>query len=401
VLMMPVPILRIEDSPQVLDWNDDGLVDLIAGGEFFENTNPLTGGSAERPVSGMTSAGTRKPHAWSYPRLVSRGPALQTQPEMLGHWATSVDWNGDGTLDFVRGMTSHVQVFLNKGSNLHPTFSSGVNLQAGGRDIELPNWLDLTSDPPVDRGPQGMGEARHSWLNPTVGDFDGDGDLDLFVTSQRWQTLYFENTGTRSQPALSHGKELRFRGNPHEFSWRSKISIGDLDADGRPEIVVTSDQDNVFYAYRPAAIQSDAQVLECDSRFALLREDGQPVSGWHGGQNNNGDNHSLLVDWDNDGDLDLINGTLWHVYYYENIGSRQKPLFKPHGRMQLGGEDLFVFRHAGSVDAADWNGDGRLDLVLSTENPSDQPLGDILHLFDRAFLDNDLPIATLGMVELR
>jgi len=401
ILMMPVPILKIDDSPQIVDWNNDGLLDLIAGGEFFENTNRLTGGSADRPARGTTPAGTRKPHAWSYPKLVSRGPALQTQPEMLGHWATSVDWNGDGTLDFVRGMTSHVQVFFNRGSNLHPTFDPGVNLQAGGQAIVLPNWLDLNADPPVDRGPQGLGEAEHSWLNPTVGDFDGDGDLDLFITSQRWQTLYFENTGTRTAPVLAKGRELRFQGNPHEFSWRSKISVGDLDADSNPEIVVTSDQDNIFYAYRPAAAQPDPGELECDSRWPLLLEDNEPVKGWHGGQNNNGDNHSLLVDWDNDGDLDLINGTLWNIYYYENVGTRQKPLFKAHGKMKAGGEDLFVFRHAGSVDAADWNGDGRLDLVVSTENPSDQPLGEILHLFDRAFLDNDLPMGTLGRLEKR
>lgn len=421
VLMMPIPILKIDDSPQIVDWNDDGLMDLIAGGEFFENTNRLSGGSKERPAISKTPAGTRNPHAWSYPKLVSRGPALQTQPEMLGHWATSVDWNGDGTLDFVRGMTSHVQVFVNHGSNLHPTFDPGVNLQADGRDIDLPNWLDLNADPPVDRGPQGMGEAEHSWLNPTVGDFDGDGDLDLFVTSQRWQTLYFENTGTRTKPALAKPRELRFQGNSHEFSWRSKISFGDLDADRKPEIVVTSDQDNIFYAYRPAATQPDPNALECDSRTPLEvgwdsvptpsgkrneKQDGRDrvptyVTGWHGGQNNNGDNHSLLVDWDSDGDLDLINGTLWSSYYYENIGTRQKPLFKAHGKMKAGGEDLFVFRHAGSVDAADWNGDGRLDLVVSTENPSDQPLGEILHLFDRTFLDNALPTSTPGRVEKR
>jgi len=46
-------------------------------------------------------------------------------------------------------------------------------------------------------------------------------------------------------------------------------------------------------------------------------------------------------------------------------------------------------------------GTGRLGLVVSTENPSDQPLGEILHLFDRSFLDDDLPTATLGTVETR
>jgi hypothetical protein len=399
--LMPIPILQINDSPQILDWNGDGVMDLIAGGEFFENINPQTGGTARRPVRDTTPGGSRLPRVWSYPRLVSRGPARQIHPEMLGHWAASVDWNGDGTLDIVRGMMSHVQVFINKGTTLNPVFEAGMNLQGGGKDINMPNWLDLQADPPTDRGPQGMGEAKHSWLNPTVVDFDRDGDLDLFVTSQRWQTMYFENIGSRTHPVLAKGREVRYRGNPQEFSWRSKVSVGDLDADGVMEMVVTSDEDNVFYAYRPAAKQPDPAVLEFDSRRPLMLEDGQPVKGAHTGQNNNGDNHSILVDWDNDGDLDLINGSLWHIYYYENVGTPAKPVFRAQGRFKAGGKDLSVFRHAGSVDAADWNGDGRLDLVVSTENPSDQPMGEIIHLFDRAFIEDNLPKATLGNLEKR
>lgn len=399
VFLMPIPILQINDSPQIVDWNGDGRFDLIAGGEFFENVNPLTGGNARKPVRATTPGGSRWPRAWSFPKLVSRGPARQIHPELLGHWATSVDWDGNGTLDIVRGVKSRVQLFINRGTDLNPVFDFGINLTADGKDIYMPNWLDTQADPPFDRGPQGLGEAEHSWLNPTVVDFDGDSDLDLFVTSQRWQTMYFENIGTRVKPMLAKGREVRFKGNAQEFSWRSKIAIGDLFGNGGKELVATSDENNIFYTYRLAAQQTDSQALEFASRRPLLLQDGNPVKGWHGGQNNNGDNHCLLVDWDNDGDLDLINGTLWHIYYYENVGTRTKPFFEAHGKMKAAGEDLFVFRHAGSIDAADWNGDGRLDLVVSTENPSDQPLGEIIHLFDRAFLDDRLPIATLGALE--
>lgn len=38
-------ILKINDTPQVLDWNDDGSMDLIAGREFFDNVNKQSRGS--------------------------------------------------------------------------------------------------------------------------------------------------------------------------------------------------------------------------------------------------------------------------------------------------------------------------------------------------------------------
>ena len=44
---MPIPILNVTDSPFVVDWNDDGRMDLIAGMEFFENVDS---GSPQRSV---------------------------------------------------------------------------------------------------------------------------------------------------------------------------------------------------------------------------------------------------------------------------------------------------------------------------------------------------------------
>lgn len=300
----------------------------------------------------------------------------------------------------IRGHQSHVLFFRNRGTLLDPIFERGVRLESGGRPIYMPNWLDANTNPPSHFGPQGPSEPAYGWLNPTVGDWDGDGDLDLFLTGQRWQTVFFENTGSRTKPSLALGRGVTVDGNRHEFSWRSKVSIGDIDSDGRMELVVTSNEDRVFYAYEQDASHADSDELNLVRGEPLKLENGDSVTGWYGGQNNNGDNHSLLVDWDNDGDLDLINGSLFAVWYYENIGSKTEPCFRAHGRFTAGGEPLHTFFHAGSIDAADWNGDGRMDLVLSTEMPSDSPHGGVLHFFDRSFLENDLPTATAGPFEI-
>lgn len=400
MFIMPLPILGVSDSPFIVDWNNDGRFDLIAGGEFFENLNPLSG-NTKVTVKNTKPLGTYKPRHHNLPKFVSRGLAQRINPEIMTYFTACIDFDGDGNLDLVSGYHSNILFYRNKGTTLNPVFDRGVRVEAGGSPIFMPNWLDPQSEEPSHWGPQGLGEALFGWLVPTVRDWDGDGDLDLFVTGQRWQTQYFENIGTRRNPILAKGREVRCEGDPFEFSWRSKVSVGDLDGDGAAEFVVTSNSDNTFYMYKPKKGQGNSRFLEVSRSQPLKLEDGTFVKGWYGGQNNNGDNHSQLVDWDADGDLDLLNGSLWAVFYYENVGTRQKPVFKSHGKFKAGGEIIHTFNHAGSFDAADWNGDGRLDLVMGTECPSDQPRGGVLHLFDRAFIDNDLPTAQAGAVERR
>ena len=273
-------------------------------------------------------------------------------------------------------------------------------LTAGGEQLAMPNWLDPQAEEPSTYGPQGPTEPMYGWLSPTMGDWDGDGDLDLFATVQRWETKYFENTGSREAPIFAKGRTVTVNGLTDQLAWRSKISIGDIDGDGTVDLVIHSDRDNAFHVCVRKSEQPDPRRLDFAPGPALELESGEPVTGWFGGQNNNSDNHTLLVDWDADGDLDLIKGTVWAVYYYENTGSPTNPKFKAHGKFHLNGKDLQVYNHACSFDAADWNEDGRLDLVHGTEGPSDQPHGAVLHLFDRRYLDGQLPAVSIGKPEL-
>lgn len=87
------------------------------------------------------------------------------------------------------------------------------------------------------------------------------------------------------------------------------------------------------------------------------------------------------VDWDQDGDMDLLAGEAYgRVHLYENVGTRERPRFKTPAWVRAAGEQIRIFRdgvfggrhwHGAmgypSVTAVDWDRDGRFDLVVPNE----------------------------------
>ena len=83
-----------------------------------------------------------------------------------------------------------------------------------------------------------------------------------------------------------------------------------------------------------------------------------------------------LVDWDGDGDLDLITDSADGPVWYENIGSQAKPVMQQRGRLLK----TKISGHNPTPIAADWNGDGRLDLLVGAEDG-------FFYYFDRWYIE--------------
>jgi len=72
-----------------------------------------------------------------------------------------------------------------------------------------------------------------------------------------------------------------------------------------------------------------------------------------------------LVDWDADGDLDLLVGNIaGRVVLLTNEGGAKTPKFLRKGPIEAGGQELEVDHNDAGPTTADWDGDGSWDLIV-------------------------------------
>jgi hypothetical protein len=130
----------------------------------------------------------------------------------------------------------------------------------------------------------------------------------------------------------------------------------DLDGDGRTDIISGSWPGEIYFFRRNA-----------DSTFAA----GQQLKDRHGKVINVGSGSAAFaVDWDGNGTLDLLVGNvLGEVYLIPNEGKGKELAFGTPRRLEAAGQPIKVDRDAAPV-AADWDGDGKLDLLVGAEDGS-------------------------------
>jgi len=375
------PALRAESGsqPALYDFDNDGDED------FF-------GGNASGTISFFRNNGSASLPQWQFETPNFGGIIVLLDTVITGagaskaaHGASAVqifDYENDGAPDIFFGdfFSSGVYHLQNIGGGSSPRFRLITKNFPQNAPVQTPG-LNQTTFAIIDSLPDLFVTAAF----PSA-------DVDNF--------LHYRNSGTRAQPAFRRVTKNFI--SSIDIGRRSHIAWADFNADGLADFILSGDGGNIA-AYRGDGdssfqwisddwIPPTATLSGVASALVDLNDDGLPdlVAGLFDGTlrgfRNIGapaapgfmEDNSLIPfedfgtyaapgfgDFDNDRDQDLVVGNLrGQVRFLENTGTKQQPFF---ARLVTNADEFAVESFASPM-FADWNNDGRLDLLIGSSS---------------------------------
>jgi hypothetical protein len=258
-----------------------------------------------------------------FTEVTSRLPGRATSNTVV-----TADIDGDGDADLVTANAGPDFVWINDGSGHFADESAA----------RLPQHSDVSQD-------------------IAVGDADGDGDPDLAFGNEEQNRLYLNDGTARFTEAA-----LPRRTTPEETR---DVDFGDVDGDGDLDLYFANVR--IFNADR-------------DQQDRLLLNDGTgsftDVSGTHLAPDDELTTAVAFIDFDRDGDLDLIRGRMgdlraersdYPLLAFVNDGTG-------HFTSVVDVLPSSAGANAFDIEAADFNADGRLDLFVASRGGPDRLL---------------------------
>ena len=299
-----------------------------------------------------------KPEAIPYKPTFHQGRAKQ--------WKRC-DYDGDGVVDLVVGVSDwrdygwdnayneqgewthgplhgYVYFVRNTGTNEEPAYAEAVQIEAGGQPLDV-----------------------YGCPSPNFHDWDDDGDLDLICGEFLDRLTYFENVGTRTAPKYAAGRFLEHDGEVIRMDLEMlQVVAFDWDQDGDMDLVVGQEDGRV------ALVENTGAPAFLPPRFFQQQADAVKVGALC---------TPYGVDWDGDGDEDLVVGdTAGYVSFVENLDGADPPKWAAPVYLDAAGETIRIQAGPnGSIQGpceakwgytvlsvADWDHDGLPDVVINS-----------------------------------
>jgi hypothetical protein len=279
-------------------------------------------------------------------------------PETMGAGVALLDYDGDGLLDIY---------FVNGAELADPMDSGAVPEKTGSqfwnrlyRNQGARRFEDVTEGAGVQGRGYGMGAA--------VGDYDNDGDPDLFVTGFGSNTLYRNDGGGRFSD-VTESAGLAGDG------WSAGAAFFDFDRDGLLDLFVARYLDWDFSKNRPCGPRVPKSRSYCHPRLfspaqhSLYRNRGdgrfEDISGRTGLADHPGKGLGVaLGDYDGDGWTDVfVANDSYPQQLFRNVEGRklEETALQTGAAHDSEGRDFAGM----GVAWADYDGDGRGDLLVN------------------------------------
>lgn len=343
-------------TPTAIDWDGDGDVDLVVGDEdgrvaLVEHTGKIVDGVPQ----------------FLPPKY------FQQQAERLKFGALvtpfSVDWDGDGDEDLIAGNSAgFIAQIENLDGGNPPKWAPPRYLEVDGQPIRIQAGKNGSI--------QGPAEAKWGYTTLSVADWDHDGQLDLIVNSIWGKVIWYRNLGGKpAKLAAAQPIEVEWAGAPPKpawnwwnpqgkelvTQWRTTPYVIDLNQDGLNDLVCLDHEGYLAFFERKQAGEGykllPGQRIFTDPNGQPLRLNAKSAGG-------SGRRKLCFADWDGDGRLDLLINSA-NVDFFRNVSTDKRPwAFENRGQLsqhRLAG-------HTTSPTVVNWDKDGDPDLVIGAED---------------------------------
>lgn len=257
-----------------------------------------------------------------------------------------VDWNADGRSDLVvgeriAGNQAKVRIYLNRGTNSTPAYDGFFYAQTTTGELTVPAASDFG-------------------VVPRMVDWNGDGEADLLLGLADGRIQLWTNVNTSQQPVFGVPRYLSFGSSD-----ASAISDGHSEHDGHDHSAESS-TDAPSCGCGVVVIPEEIQPPQAQNQQAQTQQRQQSIilaatvvadvdAGSHAGFD--------VVDWNNDGLLDLVvGGTDGRIQVFLHYSTEEFDFSSPQ-TLLLGAGTLVVPGGSATLDVVDLNGDGRKDIV--------------------------------------